>query len=257
MAVSLASVAHNRSKPPRIVIHGDPGVGKSTFACSAPAPIVIQTEDGLGTIDVPAFPLATRFEDVLEAIGALYQEPHAYSTCVLDSLDWLEPLVWERTCRELGVASIEQPGYGKGYVEAQHFWAELFRGLTALRDERGMIVICTAHSQIVRVEDPLLPAYDRHALKLHKRAAGLAEEYADVILFATLETQLVGEKQKFEKEKRIRAMTTGTRIMHTVGQPAFLAKNRYALPSPLPLAWADFIGAMQAPAAIPEPELEN
>ena len=37
--------------PPRIVLHGTPGVGKSTVAAHAPNPIVIQTEDGLGQID--------------------------------------------------------------------------------------------------------------------------------------------------------------------------------------------------------------
>jgi hypothetical protein len=243
MAISLANVARASAKPPRIIIHGDPGLGKSTFACSAPSPIVIQTEDGLGRIDVPAFPLARSYTEVIEAIGALYQEPHDYVTLVIDSLDWLEPLVWQHTCEQLGVASIEELGYGKGYVEAQRWWREILRGVTALRDDRGMIVVMTAHSQIVRVEDPLLPAYDRHDLKLHKRAAALAEEYADCILFAALETRMVREKQKFSNNERTRAVSDGVRIMHTTGQPSFLAKNRYSLPPTLPLSWEAFIAA--------------
>ena len=36
------------AQPPRIMIYGSEGVGKSTFAASAPKPIFIQTEDGLG-----------------------------------------------------------------------------------------------------------------------------------------------------------------------------------------------------------------
>ncbi len=247
MAISLANVARSTPKPPRIIIFGDPGIGKSTFGAQAPSPIFIQCEDGLGTLDVPAFPLASRYEDVLEAIGALYQEDHEYQTVVIDSLDWLEPLIWERTCRELGVASIESPGYGRGYVEAARFWHEFFRGITALRDARNMTVIMTAHSQIVRVEDPLLSAYDRHDLKLHKRASALAEEYSDCILFAAHEVRMIGEQQKFAKEKRMRAVAEG-RIMHTVGQPAFLAKNRYGLYSPLELSWQAFADAMTTPA---------
>ncbi len=247
MAISLANVARSSPKPPRIIIFGDPGIGKSTFAASAPNPIFIQTEDGLGTLSVPAFPLASSYEDVLGAIGALYEEDHEYQTLVIDSLDWLEPLVWGRTCRELGVNSIEAPGYGKGYVEAARFWHEFFRGITALRDARNMTVIMTAHSQIIRVEDPMLASYDRHDLKLHKRASALAEEYSDCILFATHDVRMIGEQQKFAKEKRMRAVADG-RVMHTVGQPAFLAKNRYGLSSPLPLSWQAFIDAMAGDA---------
>jgi hypothetical protein len=254
MAVSLASLQRNAVKPPRIIIHGDPGVGKTTFAACAPAPVIIQTEDGLGNLDVTAFPLAKTFEDVLDAVASLYTEPHDFQTLVIDSLDWLEPLVWDKVCRTHNKASIEEFGYGKGYVEALSVWRMFYDGITALRDERGMVVVMTAHSQIVHVEDPSLPAYDSHDLKLHKRAAALAEEFADVILYAAVQTNTVTEDAGFNN-KRVRATTTGARVMHTVGQPAFLAKNRYSLPSPLPLAWDAFAGAMW-PAATPAPALQ-
>ena len=38
-------------QPPRLMIYGSEGVGKSTFAASAPKPIFVQTEDGLSEID--------------------------------------------------------------------------------------------------------------------------------------------------------------------------------------------------------------
>lgn len=133
-------------------------------------------------------------------------------------------------------------------MEALSIWRQFFDGITALRDARGMTVVMIAHSQIVRVEDPTLPAYDRHGLKLHKRAAAVAEEFADVILYAAMQTNTVTEDAGFNN-KRVRAVTSGDRIMHTVGQPAFLAKSRFSLPSPLPLAWDAFADAMQpAPA---------
>ena len=46
------------NKPPRIMVYGQEGVGKSTFGASAPDPVFIQTEDGLGEIDTCKFPLA-------------------------------------------------------------------------------------------------------------------------------------------------------------------------------------------------------
>jgi hypothetical protein len=244
MAISLASLSKHTQKPPRIVIHGEPGVGKTTFATCAPSPVVIQTEDGLGNLDATAFPLATSFDDVMQALVSLYQEDHQFRTLVVDSLDWLEPLVWARVCADNKIDSIEKLGYGKGYVEALAYWRQFFDGITALRDQKGMTIVMTAHSEIKRVEDPMLPAYDTRDLKLHKRAAALAEEFADVILFAAVQTNTVTEESGFNN-KRVRAVTTGNRVMHTVGQPAFLAKNRFSLPPLLPLAWADFAEAMK------------
>jgi hypothetical protein len=252
MAISLASLQKNSPKPPRIIIHGDAGIGKTTFAVCAPAPVVVQTEDGLGNLDATAFPLATSFDDVMQALQSLYTEPHDFKTLVIDSLDWLEPLIWKQVCQTHNVPSIESLGYGKGYIEASTVWRSFFDGITALRDARGMTVIMIAHSQVVHVEDPTMPAYDSHDLKLHKRASAIAEEYADVILYAAMQTNTVTEDAGFNN-RRVRATSTGERIMHTVGQPAFTAKNRYSLPSPLPLAWAAFQSAMHpalvAPAA--------
>lgn len=244
MAISLASLQKNSPKPPRIIVYGESGAGKTTFGACAPAPVFLQTEDGLGNLDATAFPLATSFEDAMAALQSLYTEPHDFKTLVVDSLDWLEPLVWQQVCTQHKVASIEALPYGKGYVEALSIWRQFFDGITALRDARNMTIVMTAHSQVVRVEDPTLPAYDRHGLKLHKRAAALAEEFADVILFAAVQTNTVTEDAGFNG-KRVRATSTGERIMHTVGQPAFLAKSRFSMPAVLPLTWEAFAQAMK------------
>jgi len=57
MAISLASLRTTSVlTPPRILIHGVAGVGKSTFAADADRPVFIMTEDGLGKLQVPHFP---------------------------------------------------------------------------------------------------------------------------------------------------------------------------------------------------------
>lgn len=243
MAINLAALKKNSPKPPRILIHGDAGLGKTTFGASAPSPVFILTEEGLGNLDAVSFPLARSFGEVMEALGSLYTEPHEFKTCVIDSLDWLEPLVWQEVCRTHGIESIERLPFGKGYVEALAIWRQFFDGITALRDDKSMTIVMTAHSEQKRVEDPMMPAYDTHDLKLHKRASALAEEFADVILFAAMQMNTVTEDAGFNN-KRTRATTTGQRVIHTVGQPAFLAKNRFNLPPVMPLTWADFAAAM-------------
>ena len=96
------------AKPPRILLYGVEGIGKSTFGSLAPKPIYIQTEDGLDEIDCDKFPLATTYNDVVGALTELRAEQHDYETVVIDSLDWLERLVWDKLCAANGVNSIEK-----------------------------------------------------------------------------------------------------------------------------------------------------
>ncbi|MBX6324279.1 MAG: ATP-binding protein [Rhodospirillaceae bacterium] len=244
MAISLASLKRTATAAaPRILIHGVAGVGKTTFAAGAPAPVFILTEDGLGTVDVPHFPLARSYDDVLEALGALYSETHDYRTVVVDSVDWLEPLVWARACKDHGWSSIEDAGYGKGYVAALDLWRQYVEGLDALRADKGMIVIQIAHTDIRRFDSPEHDPYDRYVIKLHARAAALLQEHSDVVLFANYRVSTVKSDVGFNKKVN-RALGSGERLLHTAERPAFLAKNRYGLPDTLPMSWAAFAAAM-------------
>src|SRR5690348_4280604 len=93
--------------PRRTMLYGVHGVGKSTFGAAADRPIFIQTEDGLGDIDCDKFPVAGSFTEVIGMLSELFTERHAYRTVVIDSLDWLEQLIWAEVCRKRHVASIE------------------------------------------------------------------------------------------------------------------------------------------------------
>ncbi len=95
----LAQIQRGRTaKPPRILVHGTEGVGKSTFASQSPKPIFIQCEDGLDEIDCEKFPLATTYDDVIAALTELRTGQHDYETGVIDSADWLERLIWDKLC---------------------------------------------------------------------------------------------------------------------------------------------------------------
>ena len=73
MAISLASLrTASALSPPRILMHGVAGVGKSTFAADADRPVFVMTEDGLGKLQVPHFPLATSYAEVAGALDALF-----------------------------------------------------------------------------------------------------------------------------------------------------------------------------------------
>lgn len=244
--IDLNKIKKNSPKKPRITIYGPSGIGKTTFGASAPDPIFIITEDGLGDIEVPALPtddegkprVAASYDEVMEALYSLLKEDHDFKTVVIDSLDWTENLVWEKTCARLHVSSIEEPGYGRGYVEASTEWKDLLDILTRLRDEKGMIVIMIAHSAVVKIEDPIHPAYDQNGLKLHKRAAAKVEEYSDILGFCALKTLVKTEKEGFN-QTRNRAIDTGERVMYLAPSAGFKAKNRYRLPPSIPLDYSE------------------
>lgn len=248
MSISLSSISRTtrNSLPPRVVIHGDGGVGKSTFAAGAFKPIFLPFEDGLSGLEVDSFPLLRSYQDAVDAIASLASGQHDYGTAVVDSLDWLEPLVWEKVARDHGKKSIEEIPYGKGYAEALPLWRTLLDGLNHLRETRSMAVILIAHSQIKRFEAPDSEPFDRYEIKLHKGANAMVREWADVIGFAHHETAIKKDSNGFTT--RARGVGTGRRLLRVAETPACVAKNRYSLPDVLPLSWDALMGAM-TPAA--------
>jgi hypothetical protein len=247
--ISLDSISTpERPKPPRIVVHGVHGVGKTTLAASAPAPVFVRTEDGLGKLRTPAFPIAKDFQDVMAALKAL-NDKHKYKTVVVDSLDWLEPLIWQSVAFENGKQGIEDFGYGKGYVYADALWKEFLNQLTYLRDQRGLTIVCIAHTEIKRFDAPDTAPYDRYVLKMHKRASALVDEWADIIGFARYET--VTEKSDVGFNKTVtRGIGTGARLLALEERPAYDAKNRYGLPPEIALSWSALRAALKEAFAV-------
>ena len=238
--------------PPRLLVYGTEGIGKSTYAANAPKSIFVQTEDGLNEIDCDSFPLAETFDNVISALSELYSEQHDYQTVAIDSLDWLERLIWDDVCREYGVKSIEKVdgGYAKGYTHALTQWREVVDGLDALRRERGMAVMLIAHAKIEKFEDPESAAYDRYSPRLHKHASALLTEWCDAVLFATRKFRTESEDAGFNRERTIAVALGadgGERILRTVGGPSCIAKNRYSLPAELPLSWPALMAAISSP----------
>ena len=79
-----------RPRPPRILVYGPAGVGKSSWAAQAPSPIFIPTEDGLDQIECDRFDHVTDYAKFVECLKAVRDEPHGYKTLVIDSLTALQ-----------------------------------------------------------------------------------------------------------------------------------------------------------------------
>lgn len=231
-------------QPDRILLVGTEGIGKTTFAAESPSPVFLCAEDGIPVIlgDVPRFPVPESVADVLDAVRTLIREEHDFRTFVIDTVDWLEPIVWRDLCARNDWKDIEAPGYGKGYVAATEEWRKILAALDILRKRKGMEVILLAHAAIRTFQNPAGNDFSRYECKLNKGAAALLREWCDVNLFAIHEEFA---EVKAGKPTR-KGISTGRRVIHTERTAAWDAKNRYALPAELPLNYADYAQARAA-----------
>ena len=241
MAFDIKSIRKNEAiSAPRLMLYGVEGIGKSTFAAGAPKPIFILTEDGLGSLKCDHFPLATSFDNVIEAIGTLYSEKHGFQTVVIDSLDWLEAIIWREIEEKYDAKDL---AYGKGAIIASDRWREILEGLNALRNDRSMAVILLAHTTIKRFDSPEVEPYDRYQPKLQERSSAVIREWADAVLFANYKTIVKKDDVGFNKTSN-RGISTGERMLFCNERPAYMAKNRYSLPDSIGLSWNEFAEAI-------------
>lgn len=241
MSFDLKSIQKNTAiAAPRIMLYGVEGIGKTTFAAGAPEPVFICTEDGLGGLQVSHFPLATKHKDVLDAIATLCQEDHQFKTVVLDSVDWLDNLIWAEV---EATHDAKELAYGKGAMIVAERWRDVLKGLNYLRNEKRMVVILLGHSQIKRFDSPEVEPYDRYQPKLQERSNAILREWVDALLFANYRTIVKKDDVGFNKTNN-RGVTTGERLLYTSEKPAYMAKNRYSLPESLPMSWEAFTQAI-------------
>lgn len=250
MSKFLTQVTSGKIMQPILaIIYGTDGVGKSTFGSEAPKPIFLGPEDGTARLNVSRLPKPTSFDQVKEMISELIVDKHDYQTLNIDSLDWMESLVWDHVCSLDGSSNIDkaQGGYGKGYMEANKYWRQLQALLHDLREKRKMNVILIAHAKVKTFNDPQQNAsYDRYIMKMHEGAAALWREFADNVLFTNFEVVTQSEKN----QKKSKAYGDGKRVVYTERRPAFDAKNRLGLPFTLDLSWESFFEA----AKVGEPD---
>lgn len=220
-------------KSEKIVLYAPEGWGKSTWAANAESPVFISTEDGLRRVrdaadkKPKAFPEPETWQDLFDAVETLRQSQHEFKSLVLDTVDWTETLCHQFICKRDGKSSIEDYGYGKGFMIAFDEWKRLVMVLDALRRERSMNVILLAHLGIRTFNNPAGENYDRYELKSDKRISALIKEWSDCVLFGNYDVA-VDVKKGQSKGKAY----GGERVIYANHTAAWDAKNRYGIVDP-------------------------
>lgn len=237
-------------KPQKVVIYGPEGIGKSTFAAQFPKPLFIDTEGSTSHLEVDRLPRPTSWQMLRQYVKDIKVNTMGYQTLAIDTADWAERLCEDAICQQNGKQGIEDFGYGKGYTYVKEEFGRLLDSLSDLIDA-GMNVVLTAHSIIRKFELPEeTGAYDRYELKLGNKAgnqcAALVKEWADMVLFANYKEIVVTSKDGKKK------VSGGQRVMHTLHNPCWDAKNRHSLPEELPFDYAQIAHCIPA-MGVPEP----
>lgn len=226
----------------KVVIYGPEGIGKSTFASRFPDPLFIDTEGSTKLLDVARLPAPQSWQDVLDEVNYVANNPNCCKTLVIDTADWAEQQAVSAICQRAKKSGIEDFGYGKGYTYVAEEFQGMLRQLDKLID-RGINVVITAHAKMRKFEQPdEMGAYDRWELKLSKQSAPLLKEWADMVLFANYKTYTVRTE-----DKKVKAQG-GERTMYTSHHPCWDAKNRHGLPDEVPFTYESIRAAIEGEA---------
>jgi hypothetical protein len=230
------------------MVYGVEGVGKSTFGAKSEKPIFISAEGGTDQLtDSDGAPVEelsgiSSWDVLRKSVTQLVKEDHNYKTLVIDSADWIEHLAHAKIIQGTGKSITTcHGGYGAGYRISQGFHKELIDDLNVLREQREMNIVVTAHAQVKPVKDPaLMEDYDGYEPKCHDMVSSLWREWTDGLFFVRFRTIIKANDDSI----KARAIGDGSRVLYTVKQAAFQAKNRYGMPPEMPFTetfWGEFM----------------
>jgi hypothetical protein len=236
-----------QTRAQRVVIYGVESVGKSTFAAQFPKPLFLDIEQGTSHLDVDRCDIGS-WKQLTEALAEA--KATDYQTIVIDSADWAERLCVEDLLATSKKTSIEDFGYGKGWVMVAERISRMLTSIDALIDG-GKHVVLIAHSRIVKFEAPdALAPYDRYELKLSKQCSPLLKEFADELWFLRFKT-----KVSTSDTGRGKGLGGKERVMLTTHSAAYDAKTRSGLADELPLEW-ESVAHLFATSATPKVKAE-
>ncbi|MCD4825509.1 MAG: ATP-binding protein [Phycisphaerae bacterium] len=234
MSLMNSLITTTTISPPKMIVYGQPGVGKTTFAASAQA-ILIDCENGAGV--VPGLKRTPYLQTWLEMRQWLIEiattPPDGVSAVAIDTIDWMVQRIVEHVVLDLDnkspndITNTLGSAHG-GYFKAREIvqnivYRELLPMLNAIA-EGGVAIILLAHAANTKMTSPEGYDFQMAAPDLPNWISPPFIEWADAVMYATCK----GEERNL--------LTQGTNVV--------LAKNRYSLPAEFPLDWQALMYAM-------------
>ena len=219
----------------RILIYGDSGLGKTTFAVSAPNPFVFDFSNDLSDLTQEFQKKRPRTIDVFQEALA-EKEIGQFGTIVIDKLDDLNRMIESQVARDAGKKSFGDFSYGKGHDLVLPILLRIRDQLDWVRRTYGCHIILTADCVINTIPQPGGDTYMQYGLNLAKKIAPVWTGWCQEVLWAHYESTV--EKGQGFQPGKIRGGTN--RYIATGGILHAVCKRRIELPDVMPLSWSAY-----------------
>lgn len=235
MLNTIIKANERKVPPPKILLYGQEGIGKTLFATQAKNPIFIQTENGFGS-RIPrkdAFPQITKYDQFLDYLDTLLNESHDYKTVVIDHIDMIEHIMQREEIVDSNKTSKSRVktisgaagGFNRGpEVINNQLLDEVLPRLDALWSDKSMMIIMLAHCSIEKVTDITGSKYKTYAPSMDAMFSMSLRNWADCVLFAKMEVGSQGEE----------------RVLYCQPSTTYYAKSRYFDDDVIPLDFEAF-----------------
>ena len=245
----------NEQKPMglRVMIYGEPKVGKSYFGAQIPNHLFLNLENGLEHIKgATKLPYTDDYMVVKQMLNELENGQHNFKTLVVDSADVLENLIKKWIVglqNNTNIRDIADIAYGRGYPLLLTETRKLIEQFERLRTKRGMNIVFICHSEVKKMQPPVGNEYTYIAPSLYAKTTQgdstlkIYSDYVDIIGYCTFKTIVQQTSTGFGS--RGQAIGTGERVLHLdAANPAYIAGSRYPMPAEIPFSWEAFVTAL-------------
>lgn len=162
-----------------ILIYGESKVGKTSFATQIPNSLLLAFEqgyhalNGVMAVDIDKW---STFKDVVRQLGK-EEVKDKYQCVVVDTATIAYSMCEQFICATNGVKSIGEIGYGKGYAETKHEFAQSFQKIAQM----GYGIVFISHAEKRIVTDSQDNEIKVLSPDLQKRAAQVIEPMVDIM----------------------------------------------------------------------------
>lgn len=179
----------------KMILYGEPGVGKSTFAFGAPKPFFITTDgnyeylEDLGAKEENHI----RVKNWRECLKAFAQPYDEYETIVVDLLEDTFKMCENDFCIEKNIDHISDLGYGKGYdISRNNFYIGIMKLLG--REDKSVILLMHGLTTVQKDRRGVEHTIYAPTNRLPDKVADVLEGSVRYCLRCYIKNELVGDK---------------------------------------------------------------